>query len=168
LSLLSTVIYSTSPDNKYRYALGVQEQFGKGDILYCFGVNPSTATPEKYDPTIKRVIRVTNKLGYDSWTMFNLYPRRATNPANLDMDINEEEHEKNLKAISTIKNGSTVWAAWGDLVDTRPFLRNCLSDILTRLKEKEIKWVKMGELTKNGNPRHPLYLKYQPFSEFVT
>jgi len=32
--------------------------------------------------------------------------------------------------------------------------------------KKEIKWVKMGNLTVKGNPRHPLYLKYQDFSEF--
>ena len=29
------------------------------------------------------------------------------------------------------------------------------------------RWVKMGGLTKKGNPRHPLYLKCQPFSEYT-
>ena len=56
----------------------------------------------------------------------------------------------------------------GDLIHKRKWLINCRDTVLKLLPmyKKDIHWVKMGELTKSGNPRHPLYLKYQPFSEF--
>jgi len=101
--------------------------------------------------------------------MLNIYPLRATDPDDLPETLNDEAHHYNIEVIKdVIKDSSTVWAAWGDLIDSRPWLRDCLNDILHSIKEtkKNIKWVKMGELTKKGNPRHPLYLKYQPFTEF--
>ena len=162
--LFDNTIYSNSLDNKYRYALGTKGE----NTLYCFGVNPSTATPEKYDPTVTRVNRVANRLGFDSFVMLNLYPQRATNPSDLDKEVNKEQHKLNLYAVDLIKDGSYIWAAWGDLINVRPYLKDCLTQIqyIVQFFKKNVHWVKMGELTKNGNPRHPLYLKYQPFSEF--
>jgi len=164
-NLFNDTIYLKSPDNKYRYALGI-----KGEkTLYCFGINPSTATPEKYDPTITRVSRTAKRLGYDSFVMLNIYPLRATNPDDLPVEPSWLHHNQNMKVIlDVIKYGSTVWAAWGDLIHKRPWLAACCDHILKNITmyRKDIKWVKMGELTKNGNPRHPLYLKYQPFSEY--
>jgi len=158
-------IYSISSDNKYRYALGT-----KGEkTLYCFGVNPSTATPEKYDPTVKRVSLTAKKSGFDSFIMLNIYPIRATNPDDLPNDISIDEHNWNVKTIiDLLTDGSVVWAAWGDLIAKRDWLKVCWRDIYARilLNKRNIKWVKMGELTKNGNPRHPLYLKYEPFSQY--
>jgi len=95
----NNIIYSKSPDNKYRYALGTK---GK-KTLYCFGINPSTATPEKYDPTVTRVKKVALKNGFDSVVMLNIYPLRATNPDDLPERINHDEHISNspyAKAIS--------------------------------------------------------------------
>lgn len=162
--LFDNTIYSNSLDDKYRYALGTKGE----NTLYCFGVNPSTATPEKYDPTITRVSRVASRLGFDSFVMLNLYPQRATDPADLDKEVNKEEHKRNLYAVDLIKDDSYIWAAWGDLINVRPYLKDCLTQIqyIVQFFKRNVHWVKMGDLTKNGNPRHPLYLKYQPFSEF--
>jgi hypothetical protein len=163
--LFKETIYLKSPDNKYRYALGTKGE----NTLYCFGINPSTATPEKYDPTITRVSRTASKMGFDSFVMLNIYPLRATDPAELPTIPDWEEHDINITAIfDVLKNGSTIWAAWGDLIHKRAWLINCRNSILSQIKthKKDIHWVKMGELTKSGNPRHPLYLKYQSFSEF--
>ncbi|MCL2791896.1 MAG: DUF1643 domain-containing protein [Spirochaetaceae bacterium] len=159
-----TKIYLKSQDNKYRYALGTQG----GKILYCFGINPSIATPEKDDPTMKKVKSFACKSGFDSVVMLNIYPQRATNPNYLSNKINLKEHKKNLqKIMSIIKNGSTVWVAWGNLINKRSYLKDCLIQIKNKLATKNLNWVKMGELTKRGNPRHPLYLKYQSFSEYI-
>jgi hypothetical protein len=163
--LFDNAIYMASKDNKYRYTLGTKGE----NTLYCFGINPSTATPEKYDQTIIRVSKTALKMGFDSFVMLNLYPLRATDPGDLPEDCNWSEHNKNVHAIlDVIKPGSTIWAAWGDLIDSRKWLNGCLKAILEliSLYKKDICWVKMGDLTKKGNPRHPLYLKYQPFSEY--
>jgi hypothetical protein len=163
--LFINTIYLNSPDNKYRYALGTKGE----NTLYCFGINPSTATPEKYDPTVTRVSRTASKLGFDSFVMLNIYPIRATNPDELPEDVSIDEHNKNRECIlNLIKDNSTVWCAWGDLITKRHWLKICWNDILSYIliSKSNIKWVKMGELNKNGNPRHPLYLKYQPFSKY--
>lgn len=164
--LFNDTIYRKSPDNTYRYALGT-----KGEkTLYCIGVNPSTATPEKYDPTITRVSRTAQKMGFDSFVMLNLYPLRETNPDNLPIDSNGAVRLYNLKVINeVVKDGSVIWAAWGDLIDSRQWLKGCRDEIIFSIQKmkKDIQWVKMGELTNNGNPRHPLYLKYQPFSKYL-
>jgi len=156
-------IYENSKYDDYRYALGT-----KGEkTLYCFGINPSTATNEKDDPTIRKVKSAAQKNGFKNVVMLNIYPQRATNPVNLDNEINPNEHNKNLQnIINVIENGSTVWAAWGNLISKRPYLRDCLNQIQCKLKARNISWVKMGKLTKMGNPRHPLYLNYEGFSGF--
>jgi len=166
VDLFGETIYLKSNDNKYRYALGT-----KGEkTLFCFGINPSTATPEKYDPTIGRVKRIAIKQGFDSFVMLNIYPLRATDPGDLPSEVNWNEHLINVDAVlHLIKDGSVIWAAWGDLINTRDWLEKCLNDILVKIKKnkKNIQWVKMGGLTKKGSPRHPLYLKHQPFSEYM-
>jgi len=164
--LFEKTIYLNSPDNKYRYALGT-----KGEkTLYCFGINPSTATPEKYDPTITRVSQTANKMGFDSFVMLNLYPLRATNPDDLPITPDWKEHNRNIKAIlKVMKSRPTIWVAWGDLIHKRSWLISYRDSILLNvlpIYRKDIHFVRMGELTKSGNPRHPLYLKYQPFSEY--
>jgi len=164
--LFNSTVYLKSQDNKYRYALGT-----KGDkTLYCFGINPSTATPESYDPTINRVSSIARKSGYDSFVMLNIYPLRATDPAELPQSPSWIHHNQNIEVISDlIKDGSTIWAAWGDLIECRPWLIECRKTILwiIGMYKKDIHWVKMGELTKKGHPRHPLYLKYQEFSKYL-
>ena len=158
-------IYLNSPDNQYRYALGTKG----GKTLYCFGINPSTATPENYDPTIKKVQNIARKAGFDSFVMLNIYPQRATDPDDLPDTLNRQEHDKNVKIIlDLIKDGSTIWAAWGNLIDSRPWLRDCRDEIVQKIQKgkKGIHWVKMGDLTIKQNPRHPLYTKYRDFSEF--
>jgi hypothetical protein len=164
--LFEKTIYLKSPDNKYRYALGT-----KGDnTLYFIGINPSTATPEKYDPTTTRVCRTAKKMGFDSFVMLNVYPIRATDSADLPTTPDWKEHKINMDAIlHVIKDGSTIWAGWGDLIRKRSWFFDCRDAIfgLIKKQKKDIRWVKMGNLTKSGNPRHPLYLKCQPFSEYA-
>jgi hypothetical protein len=68
--------------------------------------------------------------------------------------------EKNLKVLEALQKSyfiDKVWAAWGDLIDSRDYLGNTLYDIQDTIKEAE--WYHLGTTTRWGNPRHPLYLK---------
>ena len=51
-----------------------------------------------------------------------------------------------------------VWAAWGNTIDTRFYLGDTLYDIQEEL-EGDFQWYYRGAMTKDGNPRHPLYMK---------
>jgi len=89
-------IYENSNDNKYRYALGTKEK----NTLFCIGINPSTATPENYDMTMKLLKSFAKINNYDSWVMLNIYPQGATDPNELDKELNKNIHEKNIKIFT--------------------------------------------------------------------
>jgi hypothetical protein len=91
--------------------------------------------------------------------MLNIYPQRSTNPGKLDKTINESIHTENVKAIQSIINeNSIVVAAWGNLINKRPYLINCLVDIVNAINHKNITWYSIGKLSLKKNPKHPLYL----------
>lgn len=149
-------IYEQSEDRKNRYILGTE---GKNPLI-CFGVNPSTACPEKLDSTMKRVRGFAEENGYDSYIMLNLYPQRATNPDDMDEEVDPEKIRKNLESIETIlkKGEFTVWAAWGNLVTKRSYLKECVREIVRITDQYPCKWVTIGETNKSGHPKHPLYI----------
>lgn len=146
-------------DEKERYILG---QPGKYNLL-VFGVNPSTATPgdNNIDPTIRKVRNIAAETGYDGWIMANLYPLRATNPKDLPQEADKKMLQKNIDVLRAVMSSYTigaVWAAWGNIIDTRFYLGEALYDIQEAL-DGDFEWYYRGNLTKNGNPRHPLYMK---------
>ncbi len=161
-------IYKNNPDNSARFILG---ECGKRPLV-CLGVNPSTAVPKKLDRTLSRVRNESIEKKFDGWIMLNLYPQRATDPAEIHSAIDEGIHKKNLEHIKGIfcsNSDLTVWAAWGGLIRKRAFLRKCLIDIVNSIEPYSVKWVSMGgrpdapipstDLGKVIHPHHPLYLR---------
>ena len=150
-------IYKNTKDNKARFLLGE-----KGDnCLICIGINPSTAEPNILDRTLASVKRFSLDLGYDAWLMLNVYPQRATNPNNLDREINMDYHNENLVHIESVFKWERchIWAAWGTLIKKRKYLYNCLYDIHSKSKRYNVNWYTIGNKSTDGHPHHPLYLK---------
>lgn len=145
----------------YRYILGTR---GK-DPLICIGINPSTATPGDLDNTLKSVSRIAAGNGYDSWIMFNVYAQRATDPDDMDTVLNERLHRENMRAFEYIlKNvgegvSPAVWAAWGTIIEKRPYLKDCVLDMVRLGREYGAKWYSVGKRSVKGHPHHPLYLR---------
>ena len=149
-------LYKNSKDNSFRYVLGVN---GANPLIF-FGINPSTATSETYDKTIMKVESIAKIKKYDSWIMLNIYSQRATNPDNLDETLNTIRHKTNKSCINAIlQNNSTIVAAWGNNIKKRPYLIDCLRNIIKDISGKKLKWYCIGDLSKKGNPKHPLYLR---------
>jgi hypothetical protein len=84
-------IYEKNYDNTARFVLGTKGN----NPLVCFGVNPSIATPEQLDNTIRSIQRISFNNGFDSWIMLNIYPQRATKPNDLHHIFYNELHIKN-------------------------------------------------------------------------
>lgn len=151
-------IYKTNENNSARYVLGEITQ-PKGKTLLCFGINPSTASPECLDNTIRKVVRISRNNGYENWIMLNVYPQRATDPNNLHAILDEELHKANIlhiKQVAKDYSDCDILLAYGNLIDKRAYLKNCLRDILDNLQGKKVKVIKT---TKLNHPVHPLYQK---------
>ena len=159
-------IYENNKNNTNRYILGTVGE----NPLVCIGINPSTAEPNNLDHTLESVDRIRKSNGYDSWIMLNVYPQRATNPEDMHILRDSTIHSENLKHIKAIfkQYKPTIWAAWGNCIYQRPYLVNCLSDIVKIANDNQCKWVIAGEPLKDGHPHHPLYMnnasKLQDFS----
>ena len=146
---------------EYRYILGTK---GKNPLI-CIGINPSTAAPDDLDNTLKSVSRIASHSGFDSWIMFNVYAQRATNPDDMDQRLNVRLHKENMRAFSYIlsgvekRNRPAVWAAWGTIIEKRPYLKDCVMDMVRIGKQYDAQWLCAGNCSKKGHPHHPLYLK---------
>ena len=79
----------------YRYILGT---VGNNPLI-TIGINPSTAEPEKMDNTMKSVERIAMGNGFDSFIMFNVYAQRATDPNQMNKEINPMLHKENMRAF---------------------------------------------------------------------
>lgn len=128
--------------------------------LIVIGANPSTANSLQKDNTMGCVTWIAQKNGFDGFIMLNLYAQRSTSPNNLDKEFNVELHRENLKHIRTFFNDKyspVVLLAFGNLIDKRNYLKQCFIDIVSVIQPSNPLWMQLGELTKKGNPRHPLY-----------
>ena len=152
--------------SEYRYILGT---CGKNPLI-CIGINPSTAKPGDLDNTLKSVERIALGNGFDSFIMFNVYAQRATDPDHMEETCNWELHKQNMEAfryVLSISENPGVWAAWGTIIEKRPYLRQCLLDMLEIGDAYGANWYCAGKVSKKGHPHHPLYLrkdeKIRPF-----
>ena len=146
---------------EYRYILGTRGE----NPLICIGINPSTARPGDLDPTLKSVERIALGNGYDSFIMFNVYAQRATDPNAMDTAFNEPLHRENMAAFRYVLGlygagrRPAVWAAWGTLIEKRPYLKTALLDMIAEGEAAGAEWLTFGRRSKKGHPHHPLYLK---------
>ena len=152
-------LYIPDHYSEYRYILGTKGQHP----LVCIGINPSTAIPDRLDNTLKSAERITLHNGYDSFIMFNVYAQRATDPDDMEKELNPVLHRENLKAFSWLLSQLTsppdLWAAWGSIIEKRPYLPGCVLDMAAVGKQFGARWFTAGPRSKKGHPHHPLYLK---------
>lgn len=69
---------ATSP-----WRLVLRCRWGEGDPLVVVGLNPSTADEAEPDPTCQRWLSMAQRWGYAALTVVNLFPLRATSPADM-------------------------------------------------------------------------------------
>ena len=146
--------------SEYRYVLGTK---GKRPLI-TIGINPSTAAPDKLDNTLKSVERIALHNGFDSFIMFNVYSQRTTDPNHMEKECNPLLHAENMKAFEGVLSGSgdepVVWAAWGSVITKRPYLIDCVKDMIIIGQRQNVRWMCAGACSVNGgHPHHPLYLK---------
>ena len=159
--------YNGEGENSDRYVLG---RSGKKPLL-ALCLNPSTATNETSDATMRRLKGMAEINGFDGFVMINLYPQRSRSPYILETEFNPERHKNNIAEITRIVKElkfDTVLAAWGNNIGirNRKYLKDvCLKEIAATLSGHQIKW-KCIALTAWGHPRHPSRAAYGAFRDF--
>jgi hypothetical protein len=146
-----------SDDRKRR--LYLTRSWGSPGSPYALwiGMNPSVAGALVDDPTVRReVIRTRDSLRLTAYVKCNVMDYRVTDPAALlDPGLSPCSPE-NLKTIlSKAEGAAVIIAAWGALpASLQPYA------LATREILKAVgKPVVCLGLTKDGSPRHPLYVR---------
>jgi hypothetical protein len=135
-----------SPCGAYRYRLWREWDDEKSTVLWIM-LNPSTADGTFDDPTIKRCIAFSQREGFGSMFVGNLYAFRSTDPRIMlrkgAQEARGPDNAIHLWDMATL--AVRVICAWGTPGGTSmpplPFVETCC----------------LGR-TKHGAPRHPLYL----------
>lgn len=133
----------------FRLALWRIWERGKPPLLFV-GLNPSTATEYQDDPTIRRVARFAQDWNFGGLFVGNLFSLVTPYPKRLEM---EHDHAANDAALRNMKEicGEVLvgWGHFGALAGTRP------ADVMALVGKP----VYCLGTTKDGWPKHPLYLR---------
>jgi hypothetical protein len=134
-------------------------------------LNPSKADHTIDDPTITRCMGFARREGMDELQVVNLFAFRATDPDDLEewyrkTSVVETMGDQNLWYVQdTVKHANIVVAAWG----AHPMahkVAHLIINAVEPLRRQKSPMVCFGT-TKNGSPKHPLYLKNeQPLIKF--
>lgn len=151
-----------SPCSRYRYALG--REWGDGLQCMFLMLNPSTATEFKNDPTITRCINYAKAWGHGSLVVLNLFAFRATDPKEMKRQADPVGPLNDFVLRRERAASSAIVCAWG--THGKHLERDIqVIRLLYALGSGPCMYC-LG-LTKDGHPRHPLYLKKdaqpQPF-----
>ena len=150
---------------RYRYRLDRRWDSRLPPLVFGM-LNPSTADGEHNDATVERCQRRAIALGYGSLIVWNLFAFRSTDPRALvrqNDPVGPENDAFILRIFSeTSRLGGTVvvgWGAFGALMGRDYAVHRFAT-------QSEIRLMCLGR-TKQGAPRHPLYVSYQAgFEEF--
>ena len=153
----SSAIYSEC--ERYRYALTREWDAAAPRLLYVM-LNPSKATEAQNDPTIERCERRARALGFGSFRATNLFAWRETDPARL---------RKTSEPVGPA-NDRIILASLDDWLRDRSDIALCSWGVHGTLynRARDVAQLMIGTgrplsclgTTKDGHPRHPLYVAY--------
>lgn len=149
-----------SDDDVYRWWL--TRELGGDRTLVAIGLNPSTATAEINDPTIRKDIGFAQRWGCGRIVKGNAYGYRATDPENMKrarkagVDVVGFDNDRYLMDMITAANhgGGIVLVAWGNHIE--PARQRHVASMIDHVG---VVPMCLGT-NKNGTPKHECYLGY--------
>ena len=140
---------------KYRYTLTREWDDFKPAMLFVM-LNPSTADATEDDPTIRRCVGFAKREGCGMIEVVNLFAWRATDPKELKT-TDEPIGARNDRVIQeAAEDADVIVCAWG----THGVLHKRNEEVISLLKATGKPVMCLGK-TKDGHPKHPLYLSGQ-------
>ena len=126
----------------------------EGTVLWI-GMNPSTAAGDVDDPTVLKETKFTRRWGYGRYVKANVMDYRATHPKMLLAEGVVPCSPENLPAIvEAARSAAVVVLAYGALHAKLA----AHGEAVRRALASEGILLHALALTKDGHPRHPLYL----------
>lgn len=145
-----------SIDGRYRYRL-TREWDATAQKMTFVMLNPSTADATLDDPTIRRCIGFAQRDGFGGIYVVNLYAFRATEPKDMKRAIDPVGPENDALLRFAFRRSAEqhapVIAAWGTHGD--PYRVRQVRGLMT---DAGADVYSLG-VTKDGHPKHPLYIK---------
>jgi hypothetical protein len=139
-------------DGRYRYSLWRTWSTRHPRIAFVL-LNPSTADEQRNDPTIRRCLGFAQAWHYGSMEVVNLFAYRATDQRELFKANDPIGEENNRFLLQAVEHCSTVVLGWGN---RGIFLGRDRQVIHLLAGRKDVHCL---GTTKDGQPRHPLYIK---------
>jgi len=146
----STAVYSDC--DRFRYLLTRTWDPGAPKALFVM-LNPSTATETQNDPTVERCERRARALGFGAFRVTNIFAFRATDPRDLRAAGDPCGPGTDAALTEAALWADTILCAWGNHGSFRQ--RDAQALALLRATGKPL--FHLG-LTRQGQPRHPLYV----------
>jgi len=134
---------------KYRYTLWRAWDMLNPAYAMFIGLNPSTADETHDDPTVRRCIGYAKSWGYGALCMTNLFAFRATDPQDMKAAYSPVGLFNDVYLKQCAEDAGVVVAAWG----THGIHQNRGTIVM-----KMLPGLLCLGVTKNGYPKHPLYL----------
>lgn len=141
-----------SSNRKYRYTLWRQWYWPLRQHVMFVGLNPSTADETQDDPTVRRCIRYAMAWGFDGLMMMNAFAFRATDPRVMIAEPEPVGPANDFFLRVEAQRAGLVVVAWGTRARHLNRHNQLLSGPLHRM-------VHCLQQTKDGYPKHPLYLR---------
>lgn len=148
----STAVYSDC--ERYRYALTRVWDAGGQKALFIM-LNPSTATEVQNDPTVERCERRARTLGFGAFRVANIFAWRDTDPKKMRAARDPVGPLNDATIAESCPWADRIIAAWG----THGAHMERGAQVEALLRGTGLPVFHLG-LTKEGHPRHPLYLSY--------
>ena len=143
------------PNKEYRYQLKRVWDAKLPSILFVM-MNPSTADPEFDDPTVAKCRKYATAWCYATLLVGNTFAYRATDQKQRLSVADPVGPENDINLIAMAHAADRVVYAYGN---PHKKLRRHGNALARRLQEACSKPAHVLDLTKDGTPRHPLYLR---------
>lgn len=142
-----------SADEQYRYLL--TRTWDPTGLRFCVVMlNPSTATHEVLDPTVTRCVSFAKAHDCGSLAVVNLFALRATDPRVMKQHADPVGPHNDQAILDAVTGADLVVAAWG----THGTHLQRDAAVIDLLRGTPAPLLRLGPPTKDGHPRHPLYL----------
>jgi len=150
-----TAIYDSTGRFRYvltRVIMNAAIQLLQRRLLFIC-LNPSTATAEINDPTVRRCMGFAFDWSFGTLVVCNIFALRSTDPKKLYTTIDPVGPDNDRHILDEATHANAVVCAWG--VHGKHQDRGAA--VRKMLRDHGIEQSTLGT-TRDGSPRHPLYL----------